>query len=72
MADASNTYGVRRGAYTILVRKPHGKRPLERPKPRWEDIKLILRKLNGEAWTRFRWLRIETVVGAFVNATTNL
>jgi hypothetical protein len=29
--------GERRGAYKILVGKPEGKRPLGRPRPRWED-----------------------------------
>jgi hypothetical protein len=27
----------RKGAYRISVRRPEGKRPLERPKCRWED-----------------------------------
>jgi hypothetical protein len=29
--------GDRRGAYTVLVGKPKGRRPLGRPMPRWED-----------------------------------
>jgi hypothetical protein len=29
--------GERRGAYRVLVRKPEGKRPLGRPRRRWED-----------------------------------
>jgi hypothetical protein len=29
--------GDRRSAYRILVGKPEGKRPLERPRHRWED-----------------------------------
>ena len=29
--------GEERGAYRVLVGKPEGKRPLERPKRRWED-----------------------------------
>ena len=29
--------GERRGAYRILVRRPEGKRPLGRPRRRWED-----------------------------------
>jgi hypothetical protein len=32
-------------AYNILVRKPEGKRPLRRPKHRWDDnIRRILGK----------------------------
>jgi hypothetical protein len=33
--------GKRRGAYRVLVEKPEGKRPLGRPRRRWEyNIKL--------------------------------
>jgi hypothetical protein len=36
--------GERRGAYRVLVGKPEGRRPLERPRRRWEDnIKMDLR-----------------------------
>jgi len=28
---------ARRGACRVLVRKPEGKRPLEKPRCRWED-----------------------------------
>jgi hypothetical protein len=39
--------GERRDAYRVLVGKPEGKRPLERPKCRWEDnIKMDLRKVE--------------------------
>jgi hypothetical protein len=35
--------GERRGVYRVLVRKPERKRPLERPRRRWEDnIKMDL------------------------------
>jgi hypothetical protein len=30
--------GTMRNAYSILVGKPEGKRPLERPRRRWGDI----------------------------------
>ena len=30
----------RRGAYNVLVGKPEGKRPLGRPRRKWEDIKM--------------------------------
>jgi hypothetical protein len=30
--------GERRGAYRALVGKPEGRRPLGRPRRRWEDI----------------------------------
>jgi len=34
--------GERRGAYRVLVRKPEEKRPLGRPRHRWDDIKMDL------------------------------
>jgi hypothetical protein len=37
-----------RGVYRVLVGKPGGKRPLGRPRRRWEDnIKMIFRKWEG-------------------------
>jgi hypothetical protein len=37
--------GQRNGAYRALVGKPEGRRPLERPRRRWEDnIKMDLRE----------------------------
>jgi hypothetical protein len=33
----------KRNAYRILVGNPEGKRPLGRPRRRWEDIKMVLR-----------------------------
>jgi hypothetical protein len=39
--------GKRRGAYRVLVGKPEGRRPLERPRRRWEDsIKMNLREVG--------------------------
>jgi hypothetical protein len=36
--------GMKRNAYRILVRKPEGKRPIQRPIRRWENnIKMDLR-----------------------------
>jgi hypothetical protein len=40
--------GEERGVYRLLVGKPEGKRPLGRPRCRWEDnIRLIFRKIEG-------------------------
>jgi hypothetical protein len=44
-----------RNAYNILVGKPEGKRPLEKPGPRWEDnITVDLREIGCEGvdWSR--------------------
>ena len=39
--------GDRKGAYRILVGKPEGRRPLGRPRPRWEDnIRVDLREVG--------------------------
>jgi len=44
--------GVVRGVYGVLVEKPEGKRPLGRPRPRWEDnIKMDLKEVGCGAWT---------------------
>jgi hypothetical protein len=39
--------GVGRNVYRILMGKPKGKRPLERPRRKWEDgIRMDLRKIG--------------------------
>ena len=40
--------GERRGLHRVLVGKPEGTRPLERPRRRWEDnIKMDLQEVGG-------------------------
>ena len=40
--------GEGRGLHRVLVRKPEGKRPLARPRRRWEDnIKMNLQEVGG-------------------------
>jgi hypothetical protein len=51
--------GQRRGVYMVLVGKPEGKRPLGRPRIRWEDnIKKDLQVMGLEVWTKSSWFRI--------------
>ena len=58
--------GETRGAYRALVGKPEGWIPLGRPRRRWENnIKMILKKWAGNAWTGLIWLRIGTSGGLF-------
>ncbi|KAJ4443996.1 hypothetical protein ANN_05785 [Periplaneta americana] len=65
--------GECRNAYRVLVRRPEGKRPLGRPRRRWEDnIKMDLREVGYEdrEWINFgqdrdRWR-------AYVRAAMNL
>jgi hypothetical protein len=46
--------GERRNAYRILVGKPEGKGPLERPRRRWMDnIKMDLREVG---WDGMDWI----------------
>jgi len=47
--------GKRRGVYRVLVGKPEGKRPLGRPRHKWEDnIKMDLQKVGsgGRDWIK--------------------
>jgi hypothetical protein len=47
--------GEGRGAYRALIGRREGKRPLGRPRRRWEDnIKMDLREMgiNGANWIR--------------------
>jgi hypothetical protein len=45
----------------VFVGKPEGKRPLGRPRHRWEDgIRMDLREIGWGVWIGFDWLRIET------------
>jgi hypothetical protein len=37
MGGACSTNGEKRNAYRILLGKPEGKKPLGRPRHRWED-----------------------------------
>jgi hypothetical protein len=50
--------GDKRNAYTLLVGKPEGKRPLGRPRRRWVDN--IRMDLGEVMWTGLVWLRIGT------------
>jgi hypothetical protein len=51
--------GEGRGVYRILVGRPEGKKPLGRPRRRWEDnIKMDFREVGMMGRTGFSWLRI--------------
>ena len=54
--------GEGRGVYRVLVGKLEGKRPLGRPRRRWEDnIKVGLQEVvEGFMGTGWSWLRIGT------------
>jgi hypothetical protein len=53
--------GEERKVYKVLAGKPEGKRPLGRPRRRWEDgIRMDLKGLACGVWIGFDWLRTET------------
>jgi hypothetical protein len=53
--------GEERKVYKVLVGKPEGKKPLGRPRRRWEDgIRMDLRETGLEVWIGFDWLRTGT------------
>jgi hypothetical protein len=44
---ACSTHGERRGAYRVFAGKPEGKRPLGRPRRKWEDnIKMDIQEIR--------------------------
>jgi hypothetical protein len=54
--------GEGRGVYTVLVGRPKGKRPLGRPRHRWEDnIKMDLREtgIDGVNWIQLAQDRVQ-------------
>jgi hypothetical protein len=51
-----------RNVYRVLARKPEGKRPLVRPRRRWEDgIKRDVQEIGWGVWSGFTWFRIGIV-----------
>jgi hypothetical protein len=64
--------GERRSAYRVLMGKPKGKRPLGRPRRKWEDnIKMDIKEVG---WGSIDWIdlaqdrnRWRTLVNALMN-----
>jgi hypothetical protein len=65
--------GEKRNAHRILVGKPQGKTPLERPRHRWvNNIKMDLREIG---WDRMNWIDLvqdRDQWRALVNTVMNL
>jgi hypothetical protein len=65
--------GKGRNVYRVLVRKPEGKRPLERPRRRWKDgIEIDLREIGSGCVEWIHLARDRDRWGAVVNAVMNL
>jgi hypothetical protein len=57
--------GEERNVYRVLMGKPEGKRPLGRPRRRWEDG--IIMDLREIGWGSVDWIQL-----ALVNTVMNL
>jgi hypothetical protein len=62
--------GEERKVYKVLVGKPEGRRPLERPRRRWEDgIRMDLREIGFGV---VDWIRLAQDRRSVVSAVMNL
>jgi hypothetical protein len=65
--------GEVRGAHNILVGRPEGRRPLGRPRRRWEDnIKMDLREIGFWDVYWIHWAQDRDRGRALVNTVMNL
>jgi hypothetical protein len=73
MGGACSTYVEKRGAYRILMGRLEGRRPLRRPRRRWENnIKMDLKKVG---WWGMDWIELAQDTDSWrtlVNAVMNL
>jgi hypothetical protein len=67
------THGERRGVCRILVGRPEGKRPVGRPRRRWEDnIKMYLREIGIDGTNGIQLPQDRAQWRACVNTVMNL
>jgi hypothetical protein len=73
LGGAYGTYEEGTGVYTVLFGRPEGKRPLGKPRRKWEDnIKMYLREtgIDGANWIQLAQNRVQW--RACVNTVMNL
>jgi hypothetical protein len=64
--------GEEKTVYKVLVEKPEGKRPLERPRRRWQDgIRMDLREIGWGSVERIQLAQDRDPWRAFVNTVMN-
>ena len=61
-----------RNAYRVLVGKPESKRPVGRPRRRWEDIKMDLREVGCDPRDCIALAEDRDQWRAYVRAVMNL
>jgi hypothetical protein len=67
--------GEMRNAYRILVGKPEGKRPLGRPRRKWENNTCIKMDIRETGWSGMDWIDLaqdRDQWRALVNTVMNL
>jgi hypothetical protein len=73
MCRECRTHGNKSNAYRILVGKPEGKRPLGRPRRRWEDnIEINLRETSSGSMDWIHLAQDRDQWRALVNTVMNL
>jgi len=73
MGWTCNTYGEKTGVCRVLVGKPEGKRPLGRPRRRWEDnIKMALEEMGCGGMDWIELAHDSDMWQALVSAVMNL
>ena len=73
MGVACSAYGEMRGIYRVLMGKLEGKRPLGRPRRRWEDnIKMDIKEVGFRFMDWIELCHDRDSCRALVNAVMNL
>jgi hypothetical protein len=72
MNMACSTHRIYENAYRILVRESEGKRPLRRPRRRWDNIKTDLKAIGYESVERIHMVQDRDGKRSLVNMVMNI